>query len=57
MLLTRADIDRSRNLEFEVYVDETYAALCQREDTDHNVQITIEDRGPKVSWGRISLTG
>lgn len=43
------DIERSRDLEFVVYVDETLKQLIDREDTDKNVQITVEDKGPKVS--------
>jgi alpha,alpha-trehalase len=29
-------------------VDETLEALLKQEDTDSNMQITIEDAGPKV---------
>ena len=29
-------------------VDETLSTLLKNEDTDHNVQITIEDKGPKT---------
>jgi alpha,alpha-trehalase len=29
-------------------VDETLGALLKQEDTDKNMQITIEDAGPKV---------
>lgn len=31
-------------------MDETLAALLKQEDTDQNMQITIEDLGPKVRW-------
>jgi alpha,alpha-trehalase len=31
-------------------VDDTIEALLDREDTDKNMQITIEDAGPKVRW-------
>ncbi|KAF2151474.1 glycoside hydrolase family 37 protein [Myriangium duriaei CBS 260.36] len=52
------DIDRHRAVEFEVYVDETYASLIQREDTDHNIQITIEDKGPKwINLGTLASEG
>ena len=33
---------------FMVAVDSTLKALLDREDTDRNTQITIEDSGPKV---------
>lgn len=33
----------------EINVEETWTALLAREDTDNNVQITIEDMGPKVA--------
>lgn len=52
------DIDRRKTVEFEVYVDETYAALIQREDTDHNIQITVEDKGPKwINLGTLASEG
>lgn len=31
-------------------VEDTLKTLLSREDTDNNVQITIEDTGPKVSF-------
>lgn len=31
-------------------MDETLDALLKQEDTDKNMQITIEDVGPKVGW-------
>jgi alpha,alpha-trehalase len=33
---------------FLINVDETLEALLKQEDTDSNMQITIEDLGPKV---------
>jgi alpha,alpha-trehalase len=33
---------------FIVNVDETLNELSEREDTDHDYQITIDDHGPKV---------
>lgn len=35
---------------FLIDIDETLHSLLQREDTDKNMQITIEDVGPKVRW-------
>ena len=35
---------------FLIDIDETLHSLHQREDTDKNMQITIEDVGPKVRW-------
>ena len=34
---------------FLIDVDKTIASLLEREDTDQNMEITIEDVGPKVS--------
>lgn len=33
---------------FLIEVDGTIKKLLQQEDTDHNIQITIDDDGPKV---------
>lgn len=33
---------------FLIQVDSTLKALQEQEDTDNNMQITIEDSGPKV---------
>lgn len=33
---------------FLIHVDRTLQSLLEREDTDNNMQITIEDDGPKV---------
>ena len=45
---------------FSVNVDETLKELLEREDTDNNYQITIDDHGPKVPlqkahhfWGEV----
>ena len=39
-------------------MDSTLNSLLSREDTDHNVQITIDDRGPKViSLGTVKSHG
>ncbi|PSK58606.1 Neutral trehalase [Elsinoe australis] len=52
------DIERSRDLEFVVYVDETLKQLIDREDTDKNVQITVEDKGPKwINLGTLASEG
>ncbi|KAJ5393410.1 uncharacterized protein N7487_011051 [Penicillium crustosum] len=43
---------------FLIEVDETLAALLKQEDTDQNMQITIEDLGPKVmSVGTAASSG
>ncbi|PLN84052.1 trehalase-domain-containing protein [Aspergillus taichungensis] len=43
---------------FLIDVDETLHSLLQREDTDNNMQITIEDVGPKVfSLGTVKSSG
>ena len=34
---------------FLIHVDSTLQSLLEREDTDNNMQITIEDDGPKVN--------
>ena len=34
---------------FLIDIDATLRSLLEREDTDKNMQITIEDAGPKVS--------
>jgi alpha,alpha-trehalase len=36
-------------------VDETLDALLKQEDTDKNMQITIEDVGPKVRYSPIVI--
>lgn len=35
---------------FLIQVEPTLQSLQSQEDTDGNMQITIEDNGPKVSW-------
>lgn len=47
MLTMSTDAQGSAPLQFQLDVDETLQTLLEREDTDHNIQITIEDRGPK----------
>lgn len=39
---------------FLIDVDDTLEALLEREDTDKNMQITIEDAGPKVRLSLVS---
>ncbi|PNS19156.1 Neutral trehalase [Sphaceloma murrayae] len=52
------DIERGRDVEFEVRVEETLKQLIDREDTDKNVQITIEDKGPKwINLGTLASEG
>ncbi|KAF2223977.1 trehalase-domain-containing protein [Elsinoe ampelina] len=53
-----ADLERSRELEFEVHVEETLKQILDREDTDKNIQITIEDKGPKwINLGTLHSDG
>ncbi|EDN10380.1 neutral trehalase [Histoplasma mississippiense (nom. inval.)] len=40
--------ERVQSRKFIIDVDATLETLLEREDTDHNVQITIDDQGPKV---------
>lgn len=40
---------------FIVETNSTQKKLLEREDTDHNFQITIDDTGPKVSYMLLSL--
>lgn len=47
-LLTCADEPSSVPRKFLIPVDETLKTLLDREDTDQNYQITIDDHGPKV---------
>lgn len=42
------DEHASQPRKFLIPVDETLKTLLEREDTDQNYQITIEDSGPKV---------
>lgn len=39
---------RLHNRQFLIDVDHTLESLQEQEDTDKNMQITIEDAGPKV---------
>lgn len=45
--LTAADVQGNTPRRYLINVEETLKTLLSREDTDHNVQITIEDSGPK----------
>ncbi|KAL1955929.1 hypothetical protein VTO42DRAFT_7914 [Malbranchea cinnamomea] len=50
--------ERSQPRKFMVNVDATLKSLLEREDTDQNMQITIEDQGPKVfSIGTAASSG
>lgn len=51
LLLTSslADEPAERSKKFVVNVAQTLKDLQEREDTDNNYQITIDDHGPKVS--------
>lgn len=44
----KLDATTGRPRKFLIEVDETLEALIEQEDTDKNMQITIEDMGPKV---------
>lgn len=45
---------QTRPRKFTVNVDATLNALLEREDTDNNMQITIEDEGLKVrGWSAL----
>lgn len=46
--LRRSDEASGQPRKFLINVDETLDALLKQEDTDKNMQITIEDVGPKV---------
>lgn len=48
--LTRTDVDTAAPRMLDINVDDTWNALLAREDTDGNVQITVEDLGPKVPY-------
>lgn len=47
-MLTKADEQSLQPRRFLVQVDETLKTLLSREDSDGNMQITIDDKGPKV---------
>lgn len=42
------EASRPQSRQFLIDVDHTLESLRAQEDTDHNMQITIEDTGPKV---------
>ncbi len=44
-----------RQYQFAIAVDATTEALLDNEDTNHDIQITIDDSGPKVQ--DITLSG
>jgi hypothetical protein len=46
---TSHDVIGSTGRKFIIEVDATLKNLLEREDTDENMQITIDDRGPKVN--------
>jgi alpha,alpha-trehalase len=50
--MTDHEIDEASMIprKFLIDVEDTLQALLEREDTDQNMQITIEDAGPKVRW-------
>lgn len=53
VMLTRAVSDEStlpHSRRFLIQVEPTLQSLQSQEDTDGNMQITIEDNGPKVGW-------
>ncbi|KAJ5606366.1 treB [Penicillium lagena] len=52
------DVSSGRPRRFLIEVEDTLQALLQQEDTDQNMQITIEDLGPKVlSVGTAASSG
>ena len=56
----RASADTQGNIPriYQVQVEDTLRTLLEREDTDHNVQITIDDHGPKtISLGTAASGG
>lgn len=50
LTMCRPDEVPAEPRKFLIDVDETLHSLLQREDTDNNMQITIEDVGPKVRY-------
>lgn len=48
-LFSADEVGVTQSRRFLVDVDSTLESLQQQEDTDNNMQITIEDEGPKVS--------
>ena len=56
--LSDSDESASEPRRFLIPVDSTLKSLLEREDTDQNVQITIDDAGPKVlSLGTVASHG
>ncbi|KAL7271190.1 alpha,alpha-trehalase nth1 [Rhizina undulata] len=59
--IRRSSVDpymTSEPRKFIVHVESTYKNLLESEDTDKNLQITIEDNGPKViSLGTLNSSG
>lgn len=53
--LTAIDAASAQPRKFLIDIDATLRSLLEREDTDRNMQITIEDVGPKVSLLRLFL--
>ncbi|KAI1824601.1 glycoside hydrolase family 37 protein [Xylaria intraflava] len=51
------EASRQHSRQFLIDVDQTLESLCSQEDTDHNMQITIEDVGPKVLSLRTAASG
>jgi alpha,alpha-trehalase len=49
IILSSTDESTLASRKFLIDVDKTIASLLEREDTDQNMEITIEDVGPKVS--------
>lgn len=41
---------------FLIHVDSTLESLQKQEDTDNNMQITIEDSGPKVVQRQLRIS-
>ena len=53
---TYADGAASHPRRFLVPVESTLKALLAREDTDNNMQITIDDKGPKVLFSLFPIS-
>lgn len=50
LIVRAADENSSEKRRFLINVDATLKNLLAREDSDQNMQITIEDTGPKVCF-------
>lgn len=57
MTLTSAVADEAIPRQFIIQVDPTLQSLQSQEDTDGNMQITIEDDGPKVASPELPANG